>query len=55
MGLQKEKQSWWNSILNSIEISIFKALINSNISHDEFVLIDNVLREYDKMNKMKRT
>ena len=34
------------SKLNSIEVSISKALIESNISHDEFVLI-NVLKEYD--------
>ena len=33
---------------NSIEVLISKALINSNISHDEFVLI-NVLKEYDDM------
>ena len=31
------------SILNSIEIVVSKALINSNISHDEFVLINNEL------------
>ena len=30
--------------LNSIEVLISKALVNSNISHDEFVLIDNMLR-----------
>ena len=31
------------SRLNSIEVLISKALIDSNISHDEFVLINNVL------------
>ena len=31
------------SKLNSIELLIFKILMNSNISHDEFVLINNVL------------
>ena len=31
------------SISNSIEIVVSKALINSNISHDEFVLINNEL------------
>ena len=36
------------SKLNSIDVSISKALIESNISHDEFVLI-NVLKEYDDM------
>ena len=35
--------------LNSIEVLTSKALINSNISHDEFVLIHNVLRECDNM------
>ena len=35
------------SKLNSIEVLISKALIDSNVSHDEFVLISIVLREYD--------
>ena len=30
-----------------------KALINSNISHDEFVLINNVLKEYDTTEEIK--
>ena len=33
----------------SIEVLISKALIDSNISHDEFTLIDNLLKEYDFM------
>ena len=33
------------SKLNSIEVLISKALIDSNISHDEFVLIDNLLKK----------
>ena len=37
------------SKLNSIEDLISKVLIDSNISHDEFVLINNVLKEYDEM------
>ena len=37
------------SKLNSIEVIISKALINSNISHNEFILINNVLKEYDDM------
>ena len=37
--------------LNSIEVLTCKALIVSNISHDEFVLIDNVLKEYENMKK----
>ena len=32
------------SKLNSIEVLISKALIDSNISHDEFVLMNNVLK-----------
>ena len=34
------------SKLNSIELLISKALIDSVISHDAFVLINNVLKEY---------
>ena len=37
------------SKLNSIEVLTSKALIDSNISHDEFVLINNFLKEYNKM------
>ena len=37
------------SKLNSIDALTAIALIGSNISHDEFVLINNVLKEYDKM------
>ena len=40
------------SELNNIEVLISKALINSNISHDEFVLINNVLKEfYERRNQ----
>ena len=35
------------SKLNSIQVLISKALIGSNISHDEFVLVNNVLKEHD--------
>ena len=37
------------SKLNSIEIWISKALIDSVICYDEFVLINNVLKEYNEM------
>ena len=37
------------SKLSSIKILISKTLIDSNISHDEFVLINNVLKEYNDM------
>ena len=34
---------------NSMEVLISKSLIDSAISHDEFVLIKNVLKEYNEM------
>ena len=37
------------SKLNIIEALISKALIDSDISHDEFVLINNVLEEFYDM------
>ena len=37
------------SKLNRIEVLISKALIDSNISHNEFVLIKNVVKKYDEM------
>ena len=35
--------------LNTIEILISKALIDSNFYHYEFVSVNNVLKEYDDM------
>ena len=37
------------SKLNSIEVLISQDLIDSNIKYDEFILINNVLKEYDEM------
>ena len=37
--------------LNRIEVLISKAFIDSNTSQDEFVLMNNVLKEYDEMKK----
>ena len=37
------------SKLNSIEVLLSKALINSAITLDKFVLINNVLKEYNEM------
>ena len=37
------------SILNSIEVLLSKVLIDSDIGHDEFVLIKNVLKEFYNM------
>ena len=34
---------------NSIEVLVFKALIDSVISHDEFILLKNLLKEYNEM------
>ena len=34
---------------NTIEVLISKALSDAYSNHDEFVLVDNVLREYNKM------
>ena len=35
--------------LNITKVSISEALIDSNISHDELVSINNVQKEYDNM------
>ena len=35
--------------LNTIEVLVSKSLINSYISYDEFVSVNNALREYNKM------
>ena len=37
------------SNLDRIEVLISKSLIDSNISHDEFILTNNVLKEYQEM------
>ena len=34
-----------------MEVLISNAFIDSNISHDEFVLTNNLLKEYDKIRK----
>ena len=36
------------STLNNIAVIISKALVDSNISHDEFVSINNLLKKYGK-------
>ena len=40
-----------NSQLNNREVLICEALTDSNISHDKFVLINNVLKKYDDTKK----
>ena len=42
------------SKLDSIEVLISKTLINPNISHDEFLSINNVLKEYDNETRNKK-
>ena len=37
--------------INIFEVIIFKSLINSYVSHNEFVLVNNVLREFNEMKK----
>ena len=37
------------SKLNNVEVLISKALIDSIISHDEFVLVNNAPEEFDVM------
>ena len=39
------------SKLNSIEVSISKVLVDSVISHDEFLLTTNVIKEYSEIKK----
>ena len=41
------------SKLNSIEVLISKALIDSNISHNEFALINNLLKKFFDMKEKK--
>ena len=40
--------------LNSMEVLIYKPIINSNISHDDFVLAYHVLKEYDDMKEERK-
>ena len=47
--LINKKQKKVCKILNTIEVLISKAQIDSNIGQDEPILINNVLKEYDKM------
>ena len=40
--------------LDTIEVLISKALIDSYINCDEFVSVNNVLREYNEMKKKQK-
>ena len=41
------------NMLNRIEVLSSKVLIDSYISCDEFVLLNNILKEYDEEEKIK--
>ena len=54
--IKKKKKKKHNKIallakskLNSIKVLIIKALIDSVISHDEFILINNIQKEYNEI------
>ena len=60
-SISKKKKKKHNKIvflrkskLNSIEVLISRVLIDSIINHDEFVLINNVLKECDDMKDYRR-
>ena len=60
-SILKEKKKKYDKIvllakskLNSIEFLISKALTDSNISHDKFFLINNVLKEFYGMKEEKK-
>ena len=40
------------SKLKNIEVLIYKAFIDSNISHDEIVLINNMLKKFKDLNSL---
>ena len=53
--MREEQRTWWNNIeLDSVLILVSKALIDSFVSHDEFVLVNNVLWEYDAMKEQMK-
>ena len=39
----------------SVEVLISKTLIDSCISHDEFISVNNVLNEFDNIKKRNQT
>ena len=48
---QDKMVSLAKSKLNNVDVLISKALIDSNITHNAFVLIHNVLKEFDDLKK----
>ena len=56
MNIKNKKKPDKIKLLNSIEILISKSSIHSNIIHDEFVLINNVLKIfYDMKEEIKNS
>ena len=54
--IKKKTKKHYKIVLLTIEALISKALIDSNISHDDFVLINNVLNEfYDIIEEIKNS
>ena len=55
--IKKKKKKHYKMVLlgkdklNTIEVLISKSLIDSYISHDEFVSVKNVVREFNDMKK----
>ena len=55
--IKKMRKKYYNMLLlgraklNSTEVLISRVLTNSYISHDEFISVYNVLREYDDIKK----
>ena len=56
-GLLKSYKARCTSLIrvNTIEVLISKALINSDISHDEFVSLNNVLWKHNDIKKAIRS
>ena len=48
-GIKKYKSIIKKKKNNSLEVVISKTLIDSNINHDQFILIDNVQKKYDNI------
>ena len=46
---KKKKKRVAKYKLNIMEVLISKTLIDSSITHDEFISVNNVLKEYDDM------
>ena len=49
--IKKKKKKHNKNKLNTIKVLISKDFIDSYISHDEFVLVNDVLIEYNEMKK----